>query len=61
MARDPVALDYTAWQIIERKRAEQRLKTLQAAGRAPRFIALAADARHQLGTNDPGRISVVEV
>jgi uncharacterized protein (DUF362 family) len=61
MARDPVALDYTAWQIIERKRAEQKLKTLPAVGRAPRFISLAADARHRLGTNDPGRISVVEV
>jgi uncharacterized protein (DUF362 family) len=61
IARDPVALDYVAWQIIERKRAEQKLNTLQAAGREPRFIALAADARHQLGTNDRNRISLVEV
>jgi len=61
IARDTVALDYTAWQIIEHKRAKQGLKTLLAAGRAPRFIALAADARHQLGTNDPNRISRVEV
>jgi uncharacterized protein (DUF362 family) len=61
IARDPVALDYTAWKIIEHKRAERGLKTLLDAGRAPRFIALAADARHQLGTNDPSRISLVEV
>jgi uncharacterized protein (DUF362 family) len=61
IARDPVALDYTAWKIIEHKRAERGLKTLLDAGRAPRFIALAADARHQLGTNDPNRISLVEV
>lgn len=61
IAQDPVALDYIAWQIIEHKRAEQGLKTLSAVGRTPRFIALAADARHQLGTNDPNRISLVEV
>ncbi len=61
IARDPVALDYTAWKIIEHQRAERGLKTLLDAGRAPRFIALAADARHQLGTNDPNRISLVEV
>jgi len=61
VARDPVALDYIGWQIIERRRAEQGLKTLQAEGRPPRFLALAADARHQLGTNDPNRISLVEV
>ena len=61
IARDPVALDYTAWKIIEHKRAERGLKTLLDAGRAPRFIALAADARHQLGTNDPNRISLIEV
>lgn len=61
IARDPVALDYTAWRIIERKRAEKGLKTLEAAGRAPRFIAIAADARHQLGTNDKNKIALVEV
>ncbi len=61
IARDPVALDYVAWQIIERKRAQQGLNTLRAAGREPRFIGLAADERHQLGTNDHNRISLVEV
>jgi hypothetical protein len=58
---DPVALDFTAWQIIERKRAEAGLKPLEAEGRLPRYIATAADARHQLGTNDPRRITLVEV
>jgi hypothetical protein len=61
VAKDPVALDYTAWQIIERKRAEQGLQTLEAVGRAPRFIATAADAHHRLGMNDPDRITLVEV
>jgi uncharacterized protein (DUF362 family) len=61
VSRDPVALDYTGWQIIERKRAEKGLKTLEGEGRAPHYIATAADAGHRLGTNDPRRIAVVEV
>jgi len=32
VSQDPVALDYTGWQIIERKRAEKGLKTLEADG-----------------------------
>ncbi|MGP8260446.1 MAG: DUF362 domain-containing protein [Acidobacteriaceae bacterium] len=61
VSQDPVALDYTGWQIIERKRAEKGLKTLEAEGRAPHYIATAADAEHRLGTNDPGRIALAEV
>ena len=61
VARDPVAIDYTGWRIIERKRAEKGLKTLEAAGRVPRYIATAADAQHRLGTDDPRSISVVEL
>jgi uncharacterized protein (DUF362 family) len=61
VSQDPVALDYTGWQIIERKRAEKGLKTLEADGRAPHYIATAADAKHRLGTDDPSRITVAEV
>ncbi len=61
VSQDPVALDYTGWQIIERKRAEKGLKTLDADGRSPRYIATAADAQHRLGTNESRRIAVVEV
>ncbi len=61
VSQDPVALDYTGWQIIERKRAEKELKTLENDKRAPNYIATAADAQHRLGTNDPKRIAVVEV
>ena len=60
-SRDPVALDYTGWQIIERKRAENGMKSLQALGRAPAYIATAADAHHRLGTNDPNLIERIEV
>jgi len=61
VAQDPVALDYTGWQIIEQKRAEKRMKSLQALGREPAYIATAADARHRIGTNDPKRIERLEV
>jgi uncharacterized protein (DUF362 family) len=61
VSQDPVALDSTGWQIIERKRAENGLKTLEAEGRAPHYIATAADHEHRLGMNDPRRISALEV
>ena len=61
VGEDRVALDQTAWGIIERKRAEMGLKTLEAAGRPPRYIATAADSAHGLGTNDPQKIHVLEV
>jgi uncharacterized protein (DUF362 family) len=61
VSQDPVALDYTGWQIIEHKRAEMGLKTLEAEDRSPHYIATAADQEHRLGTNDPKRIATVEV
>jgi len=57
-ARDPVALDWTGWQILEQERARRGLKPLRDAGREPKWIATAA--RHGLGTNDPGRIERLE-
>ncbi|HUX44152.1 MAG TPA: DUF362 domain-containing protein [Terracidiphilus sp.] len=61
VSEDWVALDQTAWEMIEHKRAEVGMLTLEAAGRPPRYIATAADASHRLGTNDPKRIHKVEV
>ena len=61
VSQDAVALDYTGWQIIERKRAEKGLKTLEQEERAPHYIATAADGEHRLGVNDPSKIAVVEV
>lgn len=60
VARDPVALDYTGWQIIEAKRAEKGMKSLPALGREPKYIATAAGPQHRLGTADPGRIERLE-
>ncbi|MDR3776752.1 MAG: DUF362 domain-containing protein [Terracidiphilus sp.] len=61
VAQDPVALDSVGWQIIERKRAEMGLKTLESDDRAPRYIATAADREHRLGTNDPRKIAKIEL
>ena len=61
VSRDPVALDYTGWQLIEKKRTEKGMKPLKEVGRAPTYIATAADAQHRLGTNDPKQIECVEV
>lgn len=61
VGEDRVAIDHTAWQMIARKRAEVGMPTLEAAGRSPRYIAVAADAAHKLGTNDPQRINLMEV
>src|ERR1035441_2952683 len=56
VGEDRVAVDHTAWQLIERKRTEAGVPTLEAAGRRPQYIATAADANHRLGTNAPQRI-----
>jgi uncharacterized protein (DUF362 family) len=61
VGEDRVAVDQTAWQMIERKRAEMGMPKLEAVGRSPRYIATAADAAHNLGTNDPQRIHLMEV
>jgi len=61
VGEDRVAVDQTAWQMIERKRAEEGIKSLEAAGRPPRYIATAADAAHKLGVNDPQRIHLMEI
>jgi hypothetical protein len=61
VGEDRVAIDYTGWQIIQRKRAEMGLPTLEQAGTPPLYIATAADERHRLGTNDPSRIALTEM
>lgn len=58
---DRVAVDHVAWQMIDRKRAEAGLKSLEEEGRAPRYLAVAADAQHGLGTHDPSRYQLREI
>ncbi|NOY59525.1 MAG: hypothetical protein GXO75_11450, partial [Calditrichaeota bacterium] len=59
-ATDMVAMDYTCWQIIEKKRKKAGLESLKEAGREPTYIATAADSQHRLGTDDPAKIEVVK-
>ncbi len=61
VGEDRVAVDHAAWQMIERKRAEVGMPALEAAGRAPRYIATAADDAHRLGTSDPQRMTLMEI
>jgi len=61
VGEDRVAIDHIAWGILEKKRAEVGLKTFEAAGRPPRYIATAADATHALGVNDPKHIKLIEI
>ncbi len=61
LSRDPVALDHTGWQIIERERLRRGLPTLKEAGREPTYIYTAADAAHGLGFADPSKIELIKV
>jgi len=61
VGEDRVAVDHTAWQMLDHKRVEVGMKTLEAAGRPPRYIATAADAAHHLGVDDSKRIHLMEV
>jgi uncharacterized protein (DUF362 family) len=61
VGEDRVALDQTAWKMLDEKRTAVGLPTFEAAGRAPAYIATAADDTHRLGTNDPQRFRLMEV
>jgi hypothetical protein len=37
------------------------MPTLESTGRPTTFLVTAADAKHNLGTNDPQRIHLMEV
>ncbi|MES2221354.1 MAG: DUF362 domain-containing protein [Acidobacteriota bacterium] len=60
VGEDRVAIDYTGWQIIKRKRAEMGIPTLEEAGTPPLYIETAANQHHRLGTNDPAHIALTE-
>lgn len=58
-ATDPVALDTVGWEVIDRARTENGLKTLEAAKRKPKYIARAADLG--LGEHDSSKITLKSV
>jgi len=61
VGEDRVALDQTAWKMIDRKRVEMGLQPLASVGRPPDYIATAADSGHRLGTNNAEKIALKEV
>ena len=61
VGEDRVAVDHIAAQMIDKQRVAKGMKTVEADGRPARYIETAADAQHNLGTNDPSRIHLLEV
>lgn len=59
VSQDPVALDYTGWQIIENQRKKLGLKPLKAVDREPGYISTAA--RLKLGNIDERYIEKIEI
>ncbi len=56
---DPVAMDTIGWEIIEKARADARMKTLAEVGREPGYIKAAADLG--LGIHERSKIQLKEV
>jgi hypothetical protein len=59
VSTDPVALDAIGWEVVEKYRADFRLKTLTEAGREPAYIKAAADLG--LGVGERSKIQLKEV
>ena len=58
---DPVALDAVCLSLIEKKRKEKGLPTLESEGRPARFLATAAAPPRSLGVADIKRIVIKEI
>jgi uncharacterized protein (DUF362 family) len=56
---DPVAIDTIGWDVVEKYRADFKLKTLTEMGREPAYIKAAADLG--LGIHDRAKIQLKEV
>jgi uncharacterized protein (DUF362 family) len=56
---DPVAIDTIGWEVVEKYRADFKLKTLAEVGREPAYIKAAADLG--LGVAERAKIQLTEV
>jgi uncharacterized protein (DUF362 family) len=56
---DPVAIDTIGWEVVEKYRADFKLKTLSEVGREPAYIKAAADLG--LGIHERAKIQLTEV
>ena len=59
VSTDAVAMDTIGWEVVEKLRAELKLKTLTEAGRPPAYIKAAADLG--LGVHERAQIQLKEV
>ncbi|HEY6561357.1 MAG TPA: DUF362 domain-containing protein [Polyangiaceae bacterium] len=59
VSTDAVAMDTIGWQVIEKARAENGMKTLAKAGREPTYIARAAELG--VGIHDTNKIRLQEI
>lgn len=58
VSTDPVAIDTIGWEVVEKYRADFKLKTLTAVGREPAYIKAAADLG--LGIHERSKILLKE-
>jgi hypothetical protein len=61
ISRDPVALDFVAWRLLDQIRRAHGLPSLAQEGRAPTYILTAGDAAHRLGNCRESDIEVLEL
>jgi uncharacterized protein (DUF362 family) len=59
VSTDPVAIDTIGWEVLEKYRADFKLKSLTDAGREPAYIKTAADLG--LGVHDRSKIVLKEL
>ena len=59
VSTDPVAMDALGWELVDKARADFKLKSLEGDGRAPAYIKAAADLG--LGIAERSQIQVKEV
>ncbi|MFQ6131653.1 MAG: DUF362 domain-containing protein [Armatimonadota bacterium] len=59
LGSDAVALDALAVKMLDAMREEHGLPALGTLERAPRYVAVAADEEHGLGTDDLGQVEIL--
>jgi len=59
VSTDPVAMDVVGWDVVEKFRADHKMKSLTESGREPAYIKAAADLG--LGVFDRAQIKVKEI
>ena len=61
VSRDPVALDFVAWRLLDQIRKVHGLPSLEQEGRAPLYVLTAGDSDHRLGKCRESDIEVFDL